>query len=134
MKTGHLLWYPLELSQGVHPSGLRGVIPVCLFVSVSPHVYRTDRAGIGLCSRGRPTSFFPSPSLPPAGICIRGNFPFLYLKWEEKVLQTFSVFVFLRYIEKARGGTCIWSEELDLGPIKSKMVQRVTACSQQRTQ
>lgn len=134
MKTGHLLWYPLELSQGVHPSGLRGVIPVCLFVSVSSHVYRTDRAGIGLCFKGETHFFFSFSFSTPAGICIRGNFPFLYLKWEEKVLQTFSVFVFLRYIEKARGGTFIWSEELDLGPSKSKMVQRVTACSQQRTQ
>lgn len=89
---------------------------------------------LGYVSRGRPTSFFPSPSLSPAGICIRGKFSFLYLKWEEKVLETFSVFVFLGYIEKARGGTFIWSEELDLGPSKSKMVQRVIACSQQRTQ
>lgn len=73
-------------------------------MSVSPHVYRTEKAGTGLCFKGRLASFLPSPFLPPVGICIRESFPFFVLEMEGK---GFKDFVFLGYIWKARGETRI---------------------------
>lgn len=65
---------------------------VCLFVAVSPHVYRTARAETGLCFKGRTCFFFSLSFSTPVGICIRENFPFFVLEIEGKGFRDFFCF------------------------------------------